>query len=164
MNTWHRWLEDLELAASMGLNAFRFSTQWARIEPALGQFDEQALDHYEAVVDGRLERGLAPIVTFSHFTAPHWFAMRGGWLDPDARRCLRGSATAVMDRFGDRIAVAVTLNEPNLHELLASMDLPDMVAELNRATLQAAVKQPASSGTGRATWCSRRTSARCRPG
>ena len=137
-DTWHRWPEDLDLAAGMGLNAFRFSTEWARIEPALGQFDEQALDHYEAVVDGCLQRGLAPLVTFSHFTAPHWFAKRGGWLDPESAALFARFCTAVMDRFGDRIAVAVTLNEPNLHTLLASMNLPDAVAQLTRATLQAA--------------------------
>ena len=85
-----------------------------------------------------LERGLAPVVTFNHFTAPHWFAMRGGWLDADAPLRFARYCDRVMARFGDRIAYAVTLNEPNLARLLTWIDLPDVVRELERATLAAA--------------------------
>jgi hypothetical protein len=65
----------------MGLTAYRFSVEWARVEPVEGRFSEEALDHYEAIVDTCLDQGLAPVVTFSHFTSPHWFAMRGAWLE-----------------------------------------------------------------------------------
>ncbi|WP_203896663.1 family 1 glycosylhydrolase [Actinoplanes xinjiangensis] len=58
--------------------AHRFSVEWTRVEPEVGVFDETALDHYEAIVDHCLERDLAPVVTFNHFTTPHWFAARGG--------------------------------------------------------------------------------------
>ena len=79
----------------MGLNAYRFSVEWARVEPEEGTFSAEALDHYEAIVDRCLEVGMAPVVTFNHFTSPHWFAMRGSWLDPKApelfaRYCDRG--------------------------------------------------------------------------
>lgn len=136
-NSWELWREDLDLAAGMGLNAYRFSVEWARVEPEQGRFDEAALDHYEAVVDGALERGLAPVVTFSHFTAPHWFAGLGGWLDDASADRFARFCDAVMEHFGDRIAVAVTLNEPNLPRLL-SWILPEPFIELTRATLRAA--------------------------
>ena len=97
-NTWELWPTDLDLAAGMGLNAFRFSTEWARIEPVRGEFDAAALDHYEAVVDGCLERGLAPAVTFSHFTSPHWFAADGAWLDADAPELFARFCDRVMAR------------------------------------------------------------------
>jgi beta-glucosidase len=134
---WNRWPGDLDLAVAMHLNAYRFSVEWARVEPEEGRFDPAALDHYEAVVDGCLERGLAPIVTFNHFTAPHWFAAQGGMLADGAADRFARYCDAVMDRFGDRIALAVTLNEPNLPRLLAWV-LPDFVVELTRATLRAA--------------------------
>jgi beta-glucosidase len=137
-NSWEIWPQDLDLAKQMGLNAFRFSTEWARIEPAPGEFDGEALDHYEEVVDGCLERGLAPVVTFSHFTSPHWFAMRGAWLDPEAPELFARFCDAVMDRFGERLAAGVTLNEPDLPEMLAWVGLPAEVLELEYATLQAA--------------------------
>ena len=137
-NGYQLWREDLELAAGMGLTAYRFSVEWARVEPVEGEFSEQALDHYEAVVDGCLELGLAPVVTFNHFTSPHWLAMRGGWLDPEAPDRFARYCDRVMARFGDRIAMAVTMNEPNLARLLTWMDLPDFVRDLERATLAAA--------------------------
>jgi beta-glucosidase len=135
---WNRWQQDLDLVQGLGLNAYRFSVEWARIEPREGEISETALDHYEAVVDGCLARGLAPVVTFSHFTSPHWFAKRGAWLDPQSARLFALFCGRVMDRFGDRIALAVTFNEPDLPEMLSWVDLPPFVAELERATLQGA--------------------------
>ncbi len=132
------WREDLDLVAAMGLSAYRFSVEWARVEPVEGGLDAAALDHYEAIVDRCLELGLAPVVTFSHFTAPHWFAARGGWLDAAAPEAFGRYCDAVMDRFGDRIALAVTMNEPNIGRLLTWMHLPDVVRDLERATLVAA--------------------------
>lgn len=137
-NGWELWESDLDLVAGMGLNAYRFSVEWARIEPAEGEFSEEALAHYEAVVDGCLARGLAPIVTFNHFTSPHWFAARGAWLDPASAELFARYCGVVMDRFGDRIALGVTFNEPDLPEMLTWAHLPEFVAELERQTLEAA--------------------------
>ena len=67
---------------------------------------------------------MAPIVTFNHFTSPHWFAKRGGWLDPEAPALFARYCDAVMERFGDRIAYAVTFNEPNLVRVLSWYGLP----------------------------------------
>ncbi|WP_243075456.1 glycoside hydrolase family 1 protein [Microbacterium sp. SS28] len=137
-NGWELWESDLDLVAGLNLTAYRFSVEWARIEPAEGSFDEAALDHYEAIVDGCRARGLAPIVTFNHFTSPHWFAQRGAWLDPEAPALFARYCGVVMDRFGDRIAFALTFNEPDLPEMLTWAGLPPFVAELERATLTAA--------------------------
>jgi len=144
-NSYELWQTDLDLVKGLGLNAYRFSVEWARVEPVEGEFSTEALDHYEAIVDGCLARGLAPVVTFNHFTAPHWFAVRGGWLDPEGADLFARYCSAVMERFGDRIAVAVTLNEPNLPELLASLHLPAFVSDLTRATLVAAQEATGSS-------------------
>ncbi len=134
---WNRWQEDLDLVAGMGLNAYRFSVEWARAEPEEGRLDPAALDHYETVIDGCLARGLAPIVTFNHFTAPHWFAKRGGMLGDGADERFARYCDAVTARFGDRIALAMTLNEPNLPRLLDWV-LPEFVLDLTRKTLGAA--------------------------
>jgi beta-glucosidase len=137
-NSWELWPEDLDLAQAMGLGAFRFSVEWARVEPREGTFSSEALDHYAAIVDGCSQRGLAAVVTLNHMTCPHWFAKRGGWLDPAAPRLLARYCDKVMDHFGDRITAAVTLNEPNLPPLLSWVDMPASVRELERATLEAA--------------------------
>ncbi len=136
-DSYARWAEDVDLAASLGLNAYRFSVEWARIEPEEGVFDEDELDHYEAIVDRCLASGLAPVVTFNHFTSPHWFAMRGGWLDPAAPELFARYCRVIAERFGLKLAVAITMNEPNLARLLMWLGLPAFIHDLERATLQA---------------------------
>lgn len=137
-DSWNRWREDIGLVVDMGLTAYRFSVEWARVEPSEGTWDDEALDRYEAMVDECVARGLDPVVTFNHFTAPHWFAQRGSWLDPEAPALFARYCDKLMERFGDRIAYAVTLNEPNLPHLLSWLNLPDFVRQVERATLDAA--------------------------
>ncbi len=139
-NGYELWREDIDLAKGMGLNAYRFSVEWARIEPTEGKFSEAELDHYEAIVDRCHEVGMAPVVTFNHFTAPHWFGMRSGWLDPKAPELFARYCDRLMEAFGDKIAFAVTMNEPNLTRLLSWIDLPEFVRGLERGTLEAATE------------------------
>ncbi len=111
---YHRYASDLDLLAGLGFDAYRFSLEWSRIEPEDGEFSRAALDHYRRVCAACHERGLAPIVTFHHFTTPRWLAARGGWTtdlaaERFARFCERAAA-----HLGDVIARACTLNEPNV--------------------------------------------------
>ena len=78
-DSWHRWPEDLDLVAGSGLNTYRFSLEWSRIEPAEREFSRAALDHYRRIVDGCRDRGLNPLVTLVHFTMPRWLMHDGGW-------------------------------------------------------------------------------------
>jgi beta-glucosidase len=137
-NSYELWREDVDLVAGLGLDAYRFSVEWARVEPVQGQFSAEALAHYRAIVDYCLARGIAPAVTYNHFTSPHWFARRGGWLDPQAPALFARYCDVVTERLGDGVAWAVTLNEPNLPRLLGWLDIPDAVRGLERATLLAA--------------------------
>ena len=139
-NGYELWADDVALAAGMGMTAYRFSVEWARVEPVEGEFSAEALDHYEAIVDRCLELGMAPVVTFNHFTSPHWFAMRGSWLDTEAPALFARYCDRVMERFGDRIAYAVTMNEPNLSRMLTWIGFPDFIRDLERATLAAATE------------------------
>src|SRR2546429_9010360 len=96
-NSYELWREDVALVAGLGLDAYRFSVEWARVEPAEGEFSAEALAHYRAIVDYCVAAGIAPAVTYNHFTAPHWFAKRGGGVHPPAPAPLgpgRGGAAA----------------------------------------------------------------------
>jgi len=138
---------DLDLAAGLGLNAYPFSVEWSRIEPARGEVVAAELDHYERVVDAALERSLAPIVTFSHFASPHWFSAAGSWLADDAADLFAEQCDRVMARIGDRFAAAVTLNEPNLEQLLqAGGKLPPVLEEIKSDMLASAAR---AAGTER---------------
>ena len=86
---YHRYRDDIALAASLGLNAFRFSIEWARIEPEQGSYSIAELDHYRRVLAACHEHGLHPAVTFWHFTTPRWIATTRRLGEPGDRRPLR---------------------------------------------------------------------------
>ncbi|MHB8588783.1 MAG: glycoside hydrolase family 1 protein [Candidatus Dormibacteraceae bacterium] len=109
---YHRYAEDISLLAGVGLNAFRFSIEWARIEPAEGEFSQAALDHYRRVLEACREQHVMPIVTFHHFTLPRWLQDAGGFAAERfpalfERYCDRAAAA-----LGDLIGCACTINEP----------------------------------------------------
>jgi beta-glucosidase len=110
----HRYPDDLDLLAGFGFNAYRFSLEWSRIEPEDGEFSTAALDHYRRMCDACWERGVAPIVTFHHFTTPRWVAARGGWTTPDTARLFGRYCERAARRLGDVIARVCTVNEPNI--------------------------------------------------
>jgi len=110
----HRWREDVALVKTLGLNCYRFSVEWPRIEPAKGQFSRAWLDHYRAMVDHCRDLGLAPVVTFNHFTTPRWFAAAGGWEQRDAAELFARYCDHVARAMAAGISHALTFNEPNL--------------------------------------------------
>lgn len=110
--------QDISLLADLGLNTFRFSLEWARIEPEYGLFSNALLAHYRQVLDACRERGVTPMVTFNHFTVPRWFAGRGGWEHADAPHLFARFCSTAARVLGDGMGYATTLNEPNLTKLL----------------------------------------------
>lgn len=113
-DSWHRWGEDLDLVERIGLNSYRFSVEWARIEPAPGEYSIAALDHYRRILDSCRRRGLVPVVTLHHFTLPRWLSERGGVEAPDFTERIAAYASKVGDRLGDGIGLGCTINEPNI--------------------------------------------------
>jgi beta-glucosidase len=117
---YHRYPQDMALLADAGLNAYRFSVEWARIETSEGEFSRAALQHYRRMIGTARDLGLMPVVTLHHFTVPQWFAAQGGW-----------TADGALDRF-DRYLEAVspivrdvewvvTINEPNILALMGKV-------------------------------------------
>jgi beta-glucosidase len=142
-NSFVMWAADLDCARALGLNAYRFSLEWARIEPEPGQFSVAMLDHYKAMIAGCHARGLAPVVTFNHYTTPRWFAAHGGWTHPDAPALFARFCDRAARHLADGMAYATTLNEPNIMNVLRVV-LPPPVIAAQHAMLTAAAK---ASGT-----------------
>ncbi|HUI03683.1 MAG TPA: family 1 glycosylhydrolase [Acidimicrobiales bacterium] len=117
-DSFHRWDEDVDLVADLGLGAYRFSLEWSRIEPAEGEFSTAALEHYRRMCARCHERGISPVVTLNHFTTPRWLAQRGAWEAPDAPERFARYTERVTAAFGDLIGWACTLNEPNVVAVL----------------------------------------------
>ncbi|BAK33800.1 putative beta-galactosidase [Microlunatus phosphovorus NM-1] len=121
----HRWPEDLDLLAGLGLNAYRFSVEWARIEPERGYISRAMIDHYRRMVAGCLERGITPIVTLQHVTMPAWFRRAGGWAADSATELFAVYAETVLPVIREGVQWVCTINEPNLQPLMTKLHAND---------------------------------------
>jgi len=138
-NSLELWRSDLDLVKSLGLNSYRFSLEWARIEPEKGLFSIAMLDHYKAMIEGCQTRGLTPFVTFNHFTTPRWFAAQGGWGHIDAPALFARYCDRAARHLAAAIGYATTLNEPNLSGKLQFL-LPGDLLSADKAMVAAAAK------------------------
>jgi beta-glucosidase len=113
-DSWHRWPDDLDLLASLGFGAYRFSIEWSRVEPEEGEWSVAALDHYRRQCARARELGLVPMVTFHHFTTPRWLTERGGWEAADAPERFARFCQRTVAVIGDLVGWGCTINEPNI--------------------------------------------------
>ena len=118
---YNRYEEDIRLMAQAGLNAYRFSIEWARIEPEEGRFDENEIRHYRKVIHCCRENGVEPIVTLMHFTSPVWLIKKGGWEAENTIGYFRRYAAYVAEKLGDEIRYICTINEANMGLQLAAI-------------------------------------------
>ena len=110
---YHRWQEDVELMAALGLTAYRFSTAWTRILPAgAGPVNGPGLDFYDRLVDALLAKGITPYPTLFHYDLPQPLQDRGGWPKRDTAYRFSEYASVVARRLGDRVGHWITHNEP----------------------------------------------------
>jgi beta-glucosidase len=110
---YHRWSEDLDIIASLGVNAYRFSIAWPRVQPAgQGAWNEAGLAFYERLVDGLLARGIQPYITLNHWDLPQALQDQGGWANRETVHHFVDYARGVARRLGNRVAAITTHNEP----------------------------------------------------
>ena len=137
-DSYHRYEEDVALNAALGFNCYRFGIEWARIEPSPGAFSQAELDHYLRVLEACHAHRQTPIITFSHFSVPRWFAERGGWEQPDAPDLFARYCTKTTEGLGPLMAFATTFNEANLQGLLQIMGRAPARLELEQKMIAAA--------------------------
>ncbi len=110
---YNRTPEDVELMRALGIDSYRFSLSWPRIQPdGTGPFNSQGLDFYDRLIDRLLEAGISPMATLYHWDTPLPLEHRGGWLNRSTAERFAEYSAAAGRRFGDRVAQWVTLNEP----------------------------------------------------
>ena len=118
---YNRYEEDIRLMAQAGLNAYRFSIEWARIEPQEGVFDEVEVEHYRNVIRCCRENGIEPIVTLHHFTSPKWLISKGGWEADTTPAYFGRYAGYVMEQLGSELNYVCTINEANMGIQIAAI-------------------------------------------
>jgi beta-glucosidase len=110
---YHRLDADLDLMASLGLEAYRFSIAWTRIQATgSGKSNEKGLAFYGRLVDGLLERGIRPVATLYHWDLPQALEDAGGWVNRDTALRFTEYAALTVEALGDRVHTWTTFNEP----------------------------------------------------
>ncbi len=112
-DSYHRWAEDADLVAGLGVQWYRFSIAWPRVLPeGRGRVETRGLDYYDRLVDGLLERGVKPTATLYHWDLPQPLEDAGGWLERGTAEAFADYAEIVHERLGDRVGLWATHNEP----------------------------------------------------
>jgi len=110
--------EDIALMASLGLNTYRFSIEWSRIEPEPGQYSRSAIEHYRDVLETCYQHRITPVVAMHHFSSPKWLMRMGGWASPEVPERFAKYCEVVFREIGHLIPYALTMNEINLPVML----------------------------------------------
>lgn len=128
---YHHYPNDIKTFAHLGLNAYRFSVEWARIEPEKGLFSTAELDHYKRMVEACLEHKITPMLTLHHFTSPRWVAFQGGWTNSETAKRFGEYCQRVTRHLGDLVEWMCTINEPNITPVTTELSgLPGVVLNL----------------------------------
>jgi len=116
---YHRYREDVALMADLGVDAYRLSVAWPRIQPeGRGPVNEAGVDFYSRLVDELLGAGVTPLVTLYHWDLPQALEDAGGWPLRDTALRFADYAVALQERLGDRVNRWITLNEPYCSSVL----------------------------------------------
>tara|TARA_B100000686_G_scaffold290898_1_gene318566 strand:+ start:1186 stop:2517 length:1332 start_codon:yes stop_codon:yes gene_type:complete len=111
---WNRWREDFGLLSDLGVESYRFSIEWSRLEPEKGAWDDGAMETYSQMVDELLSRGIRPMPTLHHFSHPSWWEEKGGFTDERNLVDFLAYSERVFDELADRVKVWCTINEPTV--------------------------------------------------
>jgi beta-glucosidase len=118
---YHRYKEDIQLLVEAGLNTYRFSIEWARIEPAKGDFNKDEIEHYKQVLEFCHQNNVTPIVTLHHFSSPKWLITDGGWESESTVEYFGDYCKYVVSELGNLIPYICTINEANMGKQIAKI-------------------------------------------
>lgn len=108
----NKWEEDVELIASLGVDAYRFSISWPRVMNKDGSVNPKGIDFYIALLDRLNEKGIKPFVTLYHWDLPQYLEDAGGWLNRQTAYEFANYADLITKAFGTRVYSYATFNEP----------------------------------------------------
>lgn len=133
---YNRYEEDIRLLAEAGLNTYRFSIEWARIEPEEGVFDEAEIEHYRDVIRCCKAHGVLPVICLHHFSSPKWVIPKGGWEAESIIEDFKRYCVYVIECLGSELEYVCTINEANMRfqfALVAAKYMKAMQSQQNAA-------------------------------
>ena len=109
----HLYKKDYALMKNLGIHAYRFSLNWARILPeGTGKVNQKAIDLYRDMILTMKQNGITPYITLFHWEFPAALYEKGGWLNPDVVDWFGEYAKVVAENFSDLCEYFITINEP----------------------------------------------------
>ena len=115
----NQFLKDVVLLKELGINSYRISFSWSRILPeGTGKVNEAGIDYYNFVINTLIKNGIQPLVTLYHLDMPLALADKGGWMNRESVKWFTDYANLCFDRFGDRVKIFLTFNEPSVEMFL----------------------------------------------
>jgi beta-glucosidase len=111
---WNRAKDDVKLMKDLGVNSYRFSLAWNKIEPEKGKINDDALKHYDDLINELKANNIEPMITLHHFTHPIWFEQLGAFEKEENIKHFVEFSKLVFARYNNRVKFWVTLNEPNV--------------------------------------------------
>lgn len=110
---YHRVPEDVAIMRDLGLQAYRLSVAWPRVQPTgSGAWNDEGIAFYVDLVDRLVEAGIAPVVTLYHWDLPQPLEDAGGWTNRATAYLFADYARKLAEVLGDKVTVWTTLNEP----------------------------------------------------
>ncbi len=109
---WNRWREDHQLLSKLGVNAFRLSLEWSRIEPEEGKFNEEAIKHYREILQDLKNRNIKTQVTFWWWVSPQWFQKKYGFHKKESIKIFSRYVKYTAEKLYDLIDIYTIINEP----------------------------------------------------
>lgn len=137
---YHHYEEDIRLLKKGGGNAYRFSIEWARIEPEKGKWDQKEVEHYKNVLECCRDNGIEPVVTLMHFSSPSWVIHEGGWADPRIIDSFSEYAEYITDQLGSYMHYVCTINEANMGYQLQKIAADVMKSSGKEGSVQVGVQ------------------------
>ena len=117
-NHWNLWAKDHELLSQLGVNSYRFSIEWSRIEPVQGEWNEDAINVYSQMIDSLIDRGIEPMITLHHFSHPVWFEELGGFYNRENLVHFQNYCKKLFPYFSGRVKKWCTINEPDVFSIM----------------------------------------------
>lgn len=118
-DSFNKYKEDINKIKFLNNNAYRFSLEWARIEPEKGKFDIKALQYYKNILKELKENNITPMVTLHHFTNPTWVSKNGGWENNQTINDFLKFVNFTVNELKDDVEIWITINEPNVYAFKA---------------------------------------------
>jgi len=117
-NSWNDWQKDIELLKKTNQNAYRFSIEWARVEPKKNFFDQKAIDHYKQQLQALKKANIKTMVTLFHFVLPQWVSREGGFENKQTIIYFADFCEKIAQELGELVDFWATINEPQTYVLM----------------------------------------------